>query len=344
VGKWFYTRLNPVLLLAFALAALAYGQDARMRLGQIAFYGYEGVDLAAIRAALPVREGEEVSRDTWSAAKTRVEQTVQQVTGHPATDIATICCDNRGALLLYVGVPGRSYHPFNYHPAPAGSVRLPAEALELNKRYDAAIMDAVTKGQAAEDDSLGYALLLYPPARAAQLAIRAYALHHERLLREVLALSSESEHRAAAATFLGYTRQSKQQIAALVAASRDVDDGTRNAAIRALGVLAGSSPKVARQIPAAGFVEMLNSGIWTDRNKASMLLMALSADRDPKLLTQLRSEALSSLIEMARWDPGHAGMSLIILGRMAGVPEQRLQTLVAGGNVEVILAAVQGNR
>jgi hypothetical protein len=199
--------------------------------------------------------------------------------------------------------------------------------------------------QATEDRSKGYGLSSYPPLRARQLATREYATHHELLVRHVLQSSSDAEQRGIAAEVLGYARQSKQQIAALVRASHDVDDGVRNNAVRALAVLAQSSPQAARRVPTASFIEMLDSGVWTDRNKAGFLFDVLSQARDPKLLGRLRSQALESLIEMARWrDPGHAQSAGMVLGRIAGIEENRLQQLVASGQVEVIIKALQKTR
>jgi len=83
---------------------------------------------------------------------------------------------------------------------------------------------------------------------------------------------------------------------------------------------------------------MLNSGSWTDGNKAGFLLDELSKGRDPKLLSQLRAHALDSLIEMARWrSRGHAGTAGILLGRIVGIEETRLQQLVGAGEVDQII-------
>jgi len=97
-----------------------------------------------------------------------------------------------------------------------------------------------------------------------------------------------------------YARQSPEQIGALVLVSRDPSEGVRNNATRALGVLPSSNPDLVKQIPTATFVNLICSGVWSDRNKASFLLGNLTLTRDPKLLAQLRSQALDALIEMAR--------------------------------------------
>ena len=96
--------------------------------------------------------------------------------------------------------------------------------------------------------------------------------------------------------------------------------------MRALAVLAFSNPetaaKIATTIPAARFVAMLNSPEWTDRNKAIALFASLTASRDRRLLAQLRSIALDSLLEMAKWkDLGYAAPAARILARIAGLKE-----------------------
>jgi hypothetical protein len=74
---------------------------------------------------------------------------------------------------------------------------------------------------------------------------------------------------------------------------------------------------------------MLNSSRWSDRNKSGMLLMILTRSRRRLLLQRLRSEALSSLIDMARWDdPTHAYAYQVILGRIAGLTEKQIQQLI----------------
>src|SRR6185295_12100724 len=118
-----------------------------------------------------------------------------------------------------------------------------------------------------------------------------------------------------------------------------------NEATRALAVLAGSSPRAAKKIPAADFVEMISSGIWLDRNKAARLLTFLTRSRDPALLRLLRTRALDSLIEMAVWrSPAHADSSLLLLGRIAGIEEERLQRLIATQQTQVILDSVRAAR
>jgi hypothetical protein len=86
-------------------------------------------------------------------------------------------------------------------------------------------------------------------------------------------------------------------------------------------VLAAVPP--AGEMPAIGVIEVYGArhvveqqilqalqikvGEWTDLNKSSLALAALTEARDPILMEDPRARALSSLIEMARWKShGHA--------------------------------------
>ena len=162
------------------------------------------------------------------------------------------------------------------------------------------------------------------------------------MIRDVLRSSSDGDQRRIAAKLLGYTNESDRQIDDLVWASRDPDDIVRNNATRALAVLASSAPKAGARIPAVGFIEMLNSGRWTDRNKAGALLVELSKGRDPKVLSEMRSQALESLVEMAKWRALHGSFARMLLGRMGGIDEARLQEMAAADDqVEVIITAAR---
>jgi len=92
-------------------------------------------------------------------------------------------------------------------------------------------------------------------------------------------------------------------------------------------------------VPPGPFIRLLRSGAWSDHNKASLVLMALTTTRDPQLLAQRRADALDPLLEMGRWrNIGHAEAALMILGRMAGIEEATLKQLIDAGQIATILA------
>jgi hypothetical protein len=113
--------------------------------------------------------------------------------------------------------------------------------------------------------------------------------------------------------------------------------------MRALWVFADMVPGASRsvpRIPFEPFLALLNSSVFSDRNKASAALMSLTARRDPELLARLRKESLASLIEMARWrSAGHAYAAFTILGRIAGYSDEALEGLWKGGDRESVIEA-----
>jgi hypothetical protein len=275
----------------------------------------------------------------------RLKQALRQATGRTPSDVATICCDERGRLQIYVGLAAGSTGVIRFNPTPHGSIVLTPEALGIYREANEAWSNAMERGVFGEDDSKGYALSNDPQARAKQLALHKYAIHHVEFLRSVLESTEDAEQRQTAAEMLGYTNTSRGQIAALVHASRDSNPGVRNNAIRALGVIARSKQRSTAMIPADTFIDLLNSGIWTDRNKSALLLVSLTEQRDPNLLSRLRSRALKSLIEMARWQSrGHADTARLLLGRIGGIDEKRLMGMLQNGEVDRIVEAASQKR
>lgn len=332
--------LRYIVLTSVALAALAFAQlTGPINVGTIAFFGYDGVDQDKVRASLPFRVGDSIPVDKLGEELKQTSDAISKAIGSAPTDIAPVCCDAQGKWIVYVGLAGRSNHIFMVNPAPTGTERLPAEVLSLVTNIEKENMNAVLAGKAKEDDTRGYALVAYLPERKLQETLRHIALKHVNTILNVLETCSNEGDRAAAAMALGYARRSDRQIQALVAASRDADGGVRNNATRALLVMAGSDPRTARKIPAGNFIAMLNSGIWTDRNKGTGLILMLTASRDPALLKRLSAEALPSLIEMANWDPGHAESAQVILGRIAGMTDSQIKELIGAGKVSEIIDA-----
>ncbi|HJQ30645.1 MAG TPA: hypothetical protein VJ866_00620 [Pyrinomonadaceae bacterium] len=339
--------LITLLSLTVALQSAAAQDEARpLRVSLIEFYGYGGLDVSRVRAALPVREGEVLpSRQALQDMRGRIAEAARRAARRPAAEVSFVS-PGRNEVFVFVGLSGKSAEGFTYNAAPKGDARLSDAAMEVHGKVETAFSRALQRGATGEDDSKGYNLSSNDAElRAAQLAMHEYAAPHEDEIRRVLRESADVAQRQIASEMLGYADQSAGQIADLVWASHDPDDGVRNNATRALLVLARSDPKVAARIPADGFIDMLNSGTWTDRNKASSLLDALSRWREPRLLAALRASALQSLVEMARWRSGHGFPARMLLGRMAGIEETRLAKLASTNDgAEVIIKAARRKR
>jgi hypothetical protein len=292
------------------ISAASFAQTGTI-LGTIEFFGDPSIDAAKLRAQLPVREGEPSPSPEIEDA---IIEAVRTATGKPPSDVAGVCCDDQGQSLLFIGLGGRTTV---YNPTPAGKSRLPRAAIGLNARFEGALIAAIQNNDASEDRTQGYSLMKNPEARAIQLDMRRWALRNEASIRRALRTSADAHHREVAAMLMGYARQSSRQIQDLLHAARDPEDGVRNNATRALAVMAASGPKLARKIPADIFIDMIQSGVWLDRNKSAALLDSLTAQGDERILRALRDRALNALIEMAAWRrPSHASAARTILERV----------------------------
>src|SRR5947208_182606 len=87
-----------LLPLIFLLVAVASAQGQQFRIGEIEFYGAAGVELEKVRAALPFREGDTISKETGAQKFERAKQIIKQLTGRTPTEVGPVCCDTRGGM------------------------------------------------------------------------------------------------------------------------------------------------------------------------------------------------------------------------------------------------------
>ncbi|MEO5958893.1 MAG: HEAT repeat domain-containing protein [Opitutaceae bacterium] len=285
--------------------------------GIVDVYGARGVPEATIRAALQIKEGGDL---TLKPAE--MEQRVATIPGVSQVHVHSVCCDE-GKSILYVGIAEAGAKQIQFHPTPTGRIRLTDEIVQAGQAFDRALMEAVRSGDAEEDVSQGHSLAKNPAARARQERFIEIAARDHSLLREVLHSSSDAQHRTRAAEILAYAMDKQAVVTDLTAAARDSAPDVRNEAVRALALIAAYAqrhPDARFRVPWTPFIDLLNSVVWTDRNKSSFALMQLTESRDRDLLNELKADALPALLEMAQWKSrGHALPSFVILGRIAGV-------------------------
>lgn len=326
-------------------AALHVSQDT-IRIGPVDFYGAAGIDIGMLRSRLPVHAGDTVRESELKPRREQIEKAIADATGRGSTDLALTCCTADGRVMLYVGLAGANYRMLTHRAKPTGSACLPQTAVDRYTRALDANLAAAEKGDTAEDDSGGYALGANPELRSAQLQLRDFAIGHVPAIIRALQRCADDGQREAAAMLLGYADRSKDQIGQLIQSANDADAIVRNNSLRALEVLA-AAPAGGAAIRADGLIGMLNSGEWTDRNKAGLLFMRLTQSRDVHLLASLARQAFDSLVEMARWqDLPHAMPYRVILGRVAGIDESRLIDLVntAAGTEQIVSEANRKRR
>jgi hypothetical protein len=326
-----------VLLCLTASAAAAQPTT----IGIIDVYGLRTVPEQRVREALGIREGDPMP--SRSALMSRLAA----VPGVTRAEITTVCCAD-GKTILFVGV-AESAEAAGPRAMVRGTRRPAEDVLRTAAALDAARTAAIVRGDAGEDVTQGHSLMNDSTGRALQQRFVGFAERDLDNLRLVLREAGESNHRAVAAQVLAYHKDKQEVLPDLVAAMTDPSPAVRNEAMRALAIIApyaGQHPELGIDVPSAPFVELLGSLVWTDRNKASMALMQLTATRDPQLLGELRARALPALVEMARWkSEGHALPAFVVLGRMAGMTEEAIQRAWSRGDRQsVISGAASGAR
>jgi hypothetical protein len=331
-----------IFSLVFLLVSLPVSTNGQYPpIGIIDFYGLRSVSQQQARQALQIKVG-----DSMPDAREEIQRRLEALPNVEQAQLGPVCCE-AGKSILYVGIREKGAPVLRFRPAPTGTIRLPEPIVQAGSAFYDALTEGIQAGDAGEDDSQGYALNSYPKLRAIQERFIAFAAQNFALLRAVLHESADPEHRALAAQVIAYASNKQAVVKDLVDGMSDPDSGVRNSSMRALGVLASFaqlSPKQHIKVPVTPFIKMLNSLVWTDRNKSSSALDHLTEKRNPAVLSQLRKEALPALIEMARWkSPGHAGGAFFILGRCGNLSEEEILKDWASGNREILIDKVLRN-
>ncbi|HOL70645.1 MAG TPA: HEAT repeat domain-containing protein [Bryobacteraceae bacterium] len=312
------------ILLLLALVAPSISLSQAPRIGVIDFYGVRRVSESRLREALGVKEG-----DALPPSKVDVEERLEQVPGVVRARLEAICCD-QGRAILFVGIEERGAPSFLFRDPPAGDASLPEPIVRAYREYLVAIERAMRSGPVTENISQGHVLSNDAAARQIEERFVSLAAGHLDALRRALRESADPEQRAVAACVIGYAPDKRKVIDDLQYAMRDFDEGVRGEAIRSLGAIAAlgdRKPDSGIRVEPTWFIQMLNSIVRSDRARAASALVALTEQRRPYVLDQIRHTAMESLAEMARWRPlEHALPAYLVLGRAAGIPEQEIQT------------------
>ena len=346
--------MNEAVKTAAVLVTLALGTPSgvngqELEIGIIDVYGLSRVSVRQVREMLTFTEGDTIAFGVGEEPVS-LKESEDRLARSPdiaRARIQRVCCD-AGRAIVYVGVEEPGAATMRLRAEPRGDARLAADIVRAGDEADNALRLAVLRGNVGEDRSRGHSLVDDPAVRAVQERFVLYAARDLSELRLVLRSSKDAAHRALAAQVLGYATDKQAVVEDLVHGMNDASAPVRNNAMRALAVFADMLPGTSRsvpRVPAQPFIELLNSPVWSDRNKASGALMAMSADRDPELLAALRERALASLIEMARWkSEGHALPAFFILCRIAGYSDEAAYDLWERGDRDAVIDAARNGR
>jgi hypothetical protein len=337
-----------VLLATLVASATLRADGQALKIGIVDFYGLNKISPGEIRKLLTFKEGDTIVLGGEAPAVFRSsEERLTRVPGVVRVRLEPVCCDS-GAVIVFVGIQEQGAPTLQFRSTPTGAERLPTDIVQTGQEFSKAMMSAIQRGDAGEDRSQGHSLMHDPAARAIQERFVEFARRDLPSLRAVLRNSSDAAERALAAQVVAYAADKQSVVDDLVWGMSDPADGVRNNAMRALMVFAEARPAPdgsTLRIPAGPFIGFLQSLVWSDRNKASSALMALSTRRDPALLAELRKSALPPLVEIARWkSAGHALPAFLTLARVAGYPDDDANALWDRGNREVVIQAAIGKR
>ncbi|QEG24056.1 FtsQ-type POTRA domain-containing protein [Mariniblastus fucicola] len=257
------------------------------------------------------------------------QQIKERVAAIPGVEEVTVSpVQYPGTTVVFIGIRESGQPAREFRDAPTGDVQLEDD---LQNRYNEImeqLLPAIKSGKAREDGSAGHSISEYEPMKEKQLELLPIADEKFDHLADVIRNSSNKDSRAAAASIVAYAKDKKAVIEILKSACDDPNSLVRNNGVRALSVIAkyaDDNPKLDLVIDHSPFLKLLNSVVWTDRNKGAAVVDALTRNRSEQLMSQLRESHLSDLLEMARWSSGgHALFSIRILARLADETEEAI--------------------
>ena len=305
-----------------------------VKIGTVNVYGNRNISTDTILQRSRIAPGDSISQTNLLNGS--IENRLLGIPGIAHARTALVCCDKNGNYHLFIGVSENDSNMLYYRAAPTLRIKLPDKYTNAYAQFSDRLSDAIQRGEADETWSQGHSLIRYSPARKIQERYMVWADENFTDLRKVLRSSAYEEERATAAQIIAYHFDKSEVVPELIYAVVDESDEVRNNAIKALTVLgyyAAEHPEKKINIPYMSFIRLINSVVWSDRNKGLSVLLQLTRSRNPEMLNRLKETSLPALKEMAVWKSEiHALPAFVILARIAGIPEEKINSFVSGTN------------
>jgi hypothetical protein len=337
--RWFLIYMKRFGL-ALLFASVCSAQMAVPRIGAIQVFGAHHIGEDKILQQIGVKVGDPLPRSKGDA-----EEKLEEMKGVVLSRLDAFCCED-GKPILYIGIVEKGAPTFEYRTEPGEPVTLPDEIVETYGQFTEALHAAAREGEVAEDLSRGYSLMSDDPTKAEQLKFLDLAKQHVNILRKVLMTAEDPAQRSIAAYVIGYAPQSQAIVNDLQQALRDPDDSVRANAAQSLKALAVFSQNRGNDegfvVRPTWFIEMLNSVSYSDRVEGVKTLVVIYPKLSDQGAQQVRDRALPALQEMAAWHYlPHALPAYLLLGRVAGIPDEELQQAWQQGQREQELKLIQ---
>jgi hypothetical protein len=334
---WVFFLLGPLLAAA--------PTDLTPRVGAIEIYGARKVSVQKIERALGVKPGD------YLPSREQAEDRINKVSDILVSRVEAACCLSRD-MILYVGVEEKGAPRMEFHSSPTGILQLAPSLIANYKRFLDEVEDSMRGKNADEDLTNGYSLMADPDCRQSQQSFIPAVAADLPTIAKVVRESADPEQRAAAVYLLQYAprgpRTTPVMINAVQWALQDDDDVVRETAmnsLRAIMVGAKLHPDQEIRIEPTWLVALMNSVVWSDRFHASQALAALTESPNPDTLSLLRSQALPSVLEMARWrDLNHALPSFMLAGRLAGLDDAQIKQAWVSEDRDSVLEQAAGGK
>jgi hypothetical protein len=311
------------LLAAASLAAQVPG------VSEINLYGLRGVAPEAVRRASRLQSGEPLP-----PSKIDMEERIAAVPGVRSARVEAVCCQGKD-VTAFIGIEEQSGPHVAFHPPSAGLAAIPPELIASYQQFLSVLRQraSVEKGESRPQRD--------PALVEIEEKFTKYATEHLAELRAALHDDPDDAERAAAAIVIGYVSDKTVVIDDLVYAAHDPDESVRSNALRslqAIAIVGAADPAQGIHIAPGAMIDLMHSIVLSDRLETVDLFVTLTDVRNPEALDLLRVRALRTLIEMARWESlRYALRPFVLVGRVAGVPEQEIQQRWSNGEREQVI-------
>jgi hypothetical protein len=313
------------------------------RVGKVEVYGNERLDAAKLAQVAGVRLGEALT-----TSRREAEERLEKEAGIIEAHVEGHCCLGQD-IVLYIGVLESGSKPFALHSPPREDLALPTKIDLVYQRLVRALEAAHERGAVGESYDRGYPLSEDPEARRAQETLALVVDPYVEDLGQILRNATDEPVRAAAAYILAFTKHKAKAEPHLQYALRDFDPDVRLNALRSLEFVRQALEAVPpdadgnrKTVSPTWLIEMLQAVTLQDRVEASRMLVRMVQRDNQSALQQMEERALPALVQMAKWTlPEHAQAAYTLLGRIAGLPEDKIQSSFRDNRRETVLEPIR---